>query len=51
MLGHRGCRLGVTFPEIYAMQTQAVMEAACALAKEGVAVTPRDGDPARRTCA
>ncbi len=34
MLGHRGCRLGVTFPEIYAMQVQAIMEAACELAKE-----------------
>ena len=40
MLGHRGCRLGVTFPEIYAMQAQAVMEAACELAKEGVVVIP-----------
>jgi len=34
MLGHRGCRLGVTFPEIYAMQTQAIMEAACELARD-----------------
>ncbi|MFH1875050.1 MAG: pyruvate, phosphate dikinase [Pseudomonadota bacterium] len=34
MLGHRGCRLGITFPEIYAMQVQAIMEAACELAKE-----------------
>lgn len=40
MLGHRGCRLGVTFPEIYAMQTQAIMEAACELTKEGVVVIP-----------
>ncbi|HPQ80690.1 MAG TPA: pyruvate, phosphate dikinase [bacterium] len=40
MLGHRGCRLGVTFPEIYAMQTRAVMEAACELAKDGVVVIP-----------
>ncbi len=41
MLGHRGCRLGVTFPEIYAMQTQAVMEAACELKKEeGIEAIP-----------
>ncbi len=41
MLGHRGCRLGVTFPEIYAMQAQAIMEAACELARdEGVAAIP-----------
>ena len=35
MLGHRGCRLGVTFPEIYRMQTRAIFEAACALKKRG----------------
>ncbi len=34
MLGHRGCRLGITFPEIYEMQVRAIMEAACELAKE-----------------
>ncbi|MDO8518824.1 MAG: pyruvate, phosphate dikinase [Deltaproteobacteria bacterium] len=34
MLGHRGCRLGVTFPEIYDMQVQAVMEAACELVRD-----------------
>jgi pyruvate,orthophosphate dikinase len=34
MLGHRGCRLGITFPEIYAMQARAVFEAAAAVAKE-----------------
>ncbi len=34
MLGHRGCRLGVTYPEIYDMQVQAIMEAACELVKE-----------------
>lgn len=34
MLGHRGCRLGVTFPEIYTMQVRAIMEAACELVKE-----------------
>ena len=40
MLGHRGCRLGVTYPEIYEMQAQAIMEAACGLAKEKVKVIP-----------
>jgi pyruvate,orthophosphate dikinase len=40
MLGHRGCRLGVTFPEIYEMQVQAIMEAACELTKEKVKVIP-----------
>ena len=35
MLGHRGCRLGITYPEIYAMQVRAIIEAACALKKEG----------------
>jgi pyruvate,orthophosphate dikinase len=40
MLGHRGCRLGITFPEIYDMQVRAIMEAACAVAKEGVRVEP-----------
>jgi len=34
MLGHRGCRLGVSFPEIYDMQVRAIMEAACELIKE-----------------
>ncbi|MBI3540775.1 MAG: pyruvate, phosphate dikinase, partial [Deltaproteobacteria bacterium] len=34
MLGHRGCRLGITYPEIYQMQVRAIMEAACELAKE-----------------
>ncbi|MEK6672430.1 MAG: pyruvate, phosphate dikinase [Nitrospirota bacterium] len=40
MLGHRGCRLGITFPEIYEMQVQAIMEAACELAKQRVRVMP-----------
>jgi pyruvate,orthophosphate dikinase len=35
MLGWRGCRLGVAFPEIYEMQVRAIMEAACELAKSG----------------
>lgn len=38
MLGHRGCRLGVTYPEVYAMQARAVFEAAVDVTKEG-------GDP------
>lgn len=33
MLGHRGCRLGISYPEIYAMQAQAILEAACELKK------------------
>jgi pyruvate,orthophosphate dikinase len=41
MLGHRGCRLGLTFPEIYDMQVQAIMEAACELIKnEGYTIVP-----------
>ena len=40
MLGHRGCRLGITFPEIYAMQVRAITEAACHVAGEGVVVKP-----------
>jgi pyruvate, orthophosphate dikinase len=40
MLGHRGCRIGVTYPEIYDMQVQAVIEAACNMKKKGVAVYP-----------
>lgn len=40
MLGHRGCRLGVTFPEIYEMQVQAIMEAASELAAQKVKVLP-----------
>jgi pyruvate, orthophosphate dikinase len=40
MLGHRGVRLGITYPEITEMQTRAIIEAACDLAKEGVQVIP-----------
>jgi pyruvate,orthophosphate dikinase len=40
MLGHRGCRLGITRPEITAMQVQAIIEAACFVAKKGVKVYP-----------
>jgi pyruvate,orthophosphate dikinase len=40
MLGHRGCRLGITYPEITEMQARAIIEAACDLKKEGVSVLP-----------
>ncbi len=40
MLGHRGCRLGVSYPEIYEMQVQAIMEAACEFHKKGNSITP-----------
>jgi len=40
MLGHRGVRLGITYPEIYRMQIQAIMEATAELVKEGVNVQP-----------
>ncbi len=40
MLGHRGCRLGITYPEISEMQVRAIMEAACNVHAEGVAVLP-----------
>lgn len=41
MLGHRGCRLGVTYPEIYEMQARAIFEAACDVAeKSGAAPIP-----------
>lgn len=40
MLGHRGCRLGITYPEIYEMQVEAIIEAACTLAKKRITVMP-----------
>jgi pyruvate, orthophosphate dikinase len=40
MLGHRGVRLGITYPEITEMQARAIIEAACQLAKEGIKVVP-----------
>jgi pyruvate, orthophosphate dikinase len=40
MLGHRGCRLGITYPEIYEMQTRAIFEAASDVVAAGVKVTP-----------
>jgi pyruvate,orthophosphate dikinase len=40
MLGHRGCRLGITYPEITEMQARAILEAACDVRKEGKDVHP-----------
>jgi pyruvate,orthophosphate dikinase len=40
MLGHRGCRLAITYPEIYAMQARAIIEAALEVAQRGIAVIP-----------
>ncbi|NTW06089.1 MAG: pyruvate, phosphate dikinase, partial [Peptococcaceae bacterium] len=40
MLGHRGCRLGITFPEIYEMQARAIFEASANLVKEGYNILP-----------
>ncbi len=40
MLGHRGCRLGITYPEITEMQTRAIMEAALNLKEKGITVSP-----------
>lgn len=40
MLGHRGCRLGVMYPEITEMQVRAILEAACEVAKKGIKVHP-----------
>jgi pyruvate,orthophosphate dikinase len=40
MLGHRGCRLAITYPEIYSMQVRAILEAALAAQKAGVTVLP-----------
>ena len=40
MMGHRGCRLAVTYPEIAIMQTKAVINAAIEVTKEGITVTP-----------
>jgi len=40
MMGHRGCRIGVTTPEIYKTQVRAIFEAAAAVAREGVVVLP-----------
>ena len=40
MLGHRGCRLGITYPEITEMQAKAIFEAACEVTKKGGSVIP-----------
>ena len=40
MLGHRGCRLSITYPELCVMQTRAIIEAACNVAKKGVQPVP-----------
>ncbi|MGZ8710270.1 MAG: pyruvate, phosphate dikinase [Thermoanaerobaculia bacterium] len=40
MLGHRSCRLGITYPEIYEMQVRAIFQAACAVKKDGIDVHP-----------
>jgi len=40
MLGHRGCRLAITYPEIAEMQVKAIFEAACELVKQGIKVIP-----------
>ena len=40
MLGHRGCRLSITYPELCLMQTTAIIEAACNMAKAGIKVIP-----------
>lgn len=40
MLGHRGCRVAITYPEIYEMQCRAIFEAVCMLKKEGINVKP-----------
>ena len=48
MLGFRGCRLGIVYPEITEMQARAIFEAACDVQKEGIKVEPGDHDPARR---
>lgn len=40
MLGHRGCRIGIVYPEITAMQTRAIVEAACNVKKQGIEVHP-----------
>ena len=40
MLGHRGCRLGITYPEVYEMQARAIFEAAVNVQKDGVAAVP-----------
>lgn len=40
MLGHRGCRLGISYPEIYDVQVRAIIEAACNVKRQGISVIP-----------
>lgn len=40
MLGHRGCRLGLTYPDVSEMQVEAILEAACTVVKEGIKCVP-----------
>src|SRR5262249_18553206 len=49
MLGHRGCRLGITYPEITEMQARAIFEAAIAVARDGVKVYPEVMTPLTAT--
>ncbi len=48
MLGHRGCRLAITYPEILEMQVPAIIEAAIDCKKEGIKALAGDHDPAGR---
>ena len=48
MLGHRGCRLGITYPEIYAMQVRAIVRSALRAAPRRRSCLPRDHDPTGR---
>lgn len=41
MMGHRGCRLGITYPEVYEMQMHAIFNAASRLTRDGYTVLPR----------
>ena len=50
MLGHRGCRLGIVYPEITEMQARAIFEAACEVQEVRDRRPPRDHDPAGRPC-
>jgi pyruvate,orthophosphate dikinase len=51
MLGHRGCRLGITYPEIYEMQARAIFEAAAEVTRSEVTVVPEVMLPLISTCA
>ncbi|MHC4358232.1 MAG: pyruvate, phosphate dikinase [Planctomycetota bacterium] len=51
MLGHRGCRLGITYPDIYDMQVRAIIEAACNVKKKGIEVYPEIMIPLAGTAA